>query len=102
MTRRLMIWALVAILLFGALLVLSTLLTLLAGFAFNCGGSDESGVVLGVDFCAVLYPMVIGGFWSSTLAVPVAGLALIVWLVALIVLLLLRRRRRAGAGRVNE
>jgi hypothetical protein len=100
MAKRLMIWALAAILLFGAFPMLSLLAALLFSSAFGCN-VDESGphpcVVLGLDFGGLLYSTAIGGIWFSLFTILLAGLALIVWLIVLIVLLLLRRRRRAAA-----
>ena len=98
MPKRLMIWALAAILLFGALPILTLLIAVLFASAFGCDlneGMVNPCVVLGVDFGGLLYPMAVGG-WFAMFTIPLAALALIVWLIALVVLLLVRRHRRAG------
>jgi hypothetical protein len=95
---RLMIFALVLILLFGALPLLSTLLAVLFASAFGCSvneGFVDPCVVLGHDFGGLLYSMGLT-FWFAMFTVPLAGLALLVWLVVLVVLLFRRRRRRAA------
>jgi hypothetical protein len=97
MLKRRMIWALAMILLFAALPVVSLLLAVLFATAFGCQldeGSVHPCVVLGLDFGDLLYPMAVGG-WFVMFTVPLAGLALLVWLVVLVVLLVRRRYRRA-------
>ena len=49
-------------------------------------------VALGLDFGGLLYPMAVGG-WFVMFTIPLAGLALIVWLVVLVVSLFMRRHR---------
>ena len=71
-----MIWALVLILLLGAFPL----------------GSVRPCVALGLDFGGLLYPMAVGG-WFVMFTIPLAGLALIVWLVVLVVSLFMRRHR---------
>ena len=98
MPKRRMIWALAAILLFGAFPVVSLLLAVLFALAFGCPldeGSVHPCVVLGLDFGDLLYIMAVGG-WFVMFTIPLAGLALIVWLIVLVVLLFMRRHRRAG------
>jgi hypothetical protein len=51
-------------------------------------------VVLGLDFGDLLYTMAVGG-WFVMFMIPLAGPALIVWLIVLVVLLFMRRHRRA-------
>ena len=97
MPKRRMTWALAMILLFGVLPVISLLLAVLFAAAFGCRldeGSVHPCVVLGLDFGDLLYPMAVGG-WFVTFTIPLAGLALIVWLIVLVVLLFMRRHRRA-------
>jgi membrane protein implicated in regulation of membrane protease activity len=50
----------------------------------------------------VLLVIGIVALWSVWILVPLASLALVVWLVVLAVLLLVGWRRRAGTHRVNE
>jgi hypothetical protein len=100
MARRLMIWALVAIVLLAALPVSSLVLAVAFASGFDCTlneGDIHPCVVLGLDFGQLLYIMSLGGFITAMVAVPLAALLLVVWLIVLIVLLLLRRRRRAAA-----
>jgi len=102
MAKRLMIFGLVLILLFGALPLLSTLLAVLFALAFGCSvneGVVEPCVVLGYDFGGLLFSMGLT-FWFVMFTVPLAGLALLVWLVVLVVLLY--RRRHRGAARIAE
>jgi hypothetical protein len=97
MLKRLMTWALALILLLGALPLVSMLLALLFGSAFDCGineGFVQPCVVFGHDFGGLLYPMALAG-WFAMFTIPLAGLALIVWLIVLVVLLFIRRYRRA-------
>jgi hypothetical protein len=105
MARRLMIWALVAIVLLAALPMLSLVLSVAFASGFDCTlneGDIHPCVVLGLDFGQLLYIMSLGGFITAMVAVPLATLLLVVWLIVLIVLLLLRRRRPAAARRVSE
>jgi hypothetical protein len=98
MTRRLMTWMLAAILLFGAFPILTLLIAVLFATAFSCDlneGMIHPCVVLGIDFGGVLYPMAVGG-WFAMFTVPLAALALIVWLIVLVVLLLVRRSHRTA------
>jgi hypothetical protein len=98
MPRRRMIWALAIILLLGILPLLSLLIAVLFASAFGCPldeGSIHPCVVLGLDFGDLLYTMAVGG-WFVMFTIPLAGLALVVWLVVLVVLLFTRSRRRAG------
>jgi hypothetical protein len=100
MARRLMVWTLMAIVLLGALPLLSFALGLSFASAFGCSVDEASVnpcVVLGLDFGGLLSLMTLGGFFSSMVAMPLAALLLVVWLIVLIVLLLLRRRRGAAA-----
>jgi hypothetical protein len=100
MARRLMIWALVAIVLLAALPMLSLVLAFASGFDCTLNEGDiHPCVVLGLDFGQLLYIMSLGGFITAMVAVPLAALLLVVWLI---VLLLLRRRRPAAARRVSE
>jgi hypothetical protein len=97
MPKRPMIWALAMILLLGAFPLVSLLLAVLFASAFGCAldeGSVHPCVVLGLDFGDMLYPMAVGG-WFVMFTIPLAGLALIVWLIVLVVLLFMRRHRRA-------
>ena len=97
MPKPRMIWALAMILAFGALPVVSLLLAVLFATAFGCQldeGSVHPCVVLGLDFGGLLYPMAVGG-WFVMFTIPLAGLALLVWLIVLVVLLVRRRYRRA-------
>jgi hypothetical protein len=97
MPKQRMIWALAIILLFAVLPVVSLLLAVLFASAFGCQldeGSVHPCVVVGLDFGGLLYPMAVGG-WFVMFTVPLAGLALIVWLIVLVVLLFIRRRRHA-------
>jgi hypothetical protein len=98
MLKRRMICALAIILLFGAFPLLSTLLAVLFASAFGCAlneGFVNPCVVLGLDFGGLLYPMGLAA-WFVMLTVPLAGLALLVWLVVLVVLLFNRRHRPAN------
>ena len=95
MAKRLMIWALALILLLGAFPLLSLLLAVLFASAFGCQldeGSVHPCLILGLDFGGLLYPMAVGG-WFVVFTIPLAGLALIVWLIVLVVLLFMRRHR---------
>ena len=81
MPKRMMIWALALILLFGTFPLLTLLSAVLFASAFGCQldeGSIHPCIVLGLDFGGLLY---------------LAGLALIVWLIVLVVLLFARRHR---------
>ncbi len=100
MAKRMMIWALTLILLLGAFPLLLLLLAVLFASAFGCQldeGSVHPCVVLGLDFGGLLYPMAVGG-WFVMFTIPLAGLALIVWLIVLAVLLFIRRHRLAERG----
>jgi hypothetical protein len=100
MLKRRMTWALAIILLFGVSPILSTLLAALFASAFGCTlheGFVSPCVVLGHDFGDLLYPMGLG-VWFVMFTVPLAGLALLVWLVVLVVLLFKRRHPRADGG----
>jgi hypothetical protein len=100
MARRLMIWALVAIVLLAALPVLSLVLAAAFASGFECTlneGDIHPCVVLGLDFGQLLYIMSLGGLITALVAVPLAAMLLAVWLIVLMVLLLLRRHRRAAA-----
>ena len=102
MLKQRMIWALAIILLFGAFPLLSTLLAVLFASAFGCTlheGFVNPCVVFGIDFGDLLYPMGLAA-WFAIFTVPLAGLALLVWLVVLVVLLL-KRRHRAADGVVE-
>ena len=104
MPKRLMIWALAAILLFGAFPILTLLIAALFGSAFGCDlneGIINPCVVLGVDFGGLLYPMAVGG-WFAMFTVPLAALALAVWLIVLVILLVVCRPRRTGADRAGQ
>jgi hypothetical protein len=102
MPKRLMIWALALILLFGVLPIISTLLGALFLWPLNCvDDASRNGVVFGVDLCVPFFLMVLGG-WLIADTIPLAALALIVWFIVLIVLLLIRRHRRAGAERASR
>jgi hypothetical protein len=94
MPKRMMIWALALILLFGAFPLLTLLSAVLFVSAFGCQ-LDESSVnpcvVLGLDFGGLLYPMALGAFFA-VFTIPLAGLALIVWLIVLVVLLFKGRK----------
>ena len=95
MPKRMMIWALALILLFGTFPLLTLLSAVLFASAFDCQldeGSIHPCVVLGLDFGGLLYPMAVG-CWFVMFTIPLAGLALIVWLIAWVVLLFTRRHR---------
>jgi hypothetical protein len=95
-SKPLMVWALGLILLFGFFPLLSLLLALLFALPFGCEldeGSVHPCVVLGLDFGSLLYAMLVGGGWLAILTIPLAGLALIVWLIVFVVLRLMRRPR---------
>ena len=93
-----MIWALGMILLFGASPWVPLLLAMLFGMTFGCvlddAGSVHPCVVMGLDFGYLLYAMSRAP-WFSMFTTPLAGLALIVWLIVLVVSLFKRRHRRA-------
>jgi uncharacterized membrane protein len=75
--------------------LLTLLSAVLFASAFGClldEGSIHPCIVLGVDFGGLLYPMAVGG-WFVMFTIPLAGLALIVWLIVLVVLLFTRRHR---------
>jgi hypothetical protein len=98
MAKRWMICALAMILLFGTFPLWSTLLAVLFASAFGCSlneGFVQPCVVLGRDFGGLLYSVGLV-FWFAMFTVPLAGMALLVWLVVLVVVLFRRRRRRAG------
>ncbi len=97
MLKRRMICALAIKVLFGAFPLLSTLLAVLFASAFGCAlneGFVNPCVVLGLDFGGLLYPMGLAA-WFAIFTVPLAGLALVVWLVVLVVLLYKCRHRPA-------
>ena len=105
MPRRWMIWALTAILLAGVLPVLLLQAFIWIVEIFGCGFDDDqvrSCVMLGFDFGNLLLVIAIVALWSVWILVPLASLALVVWLVVVAVVLLVGWRRRAGARRVNE
>ena len=90
-----MIWALALILLFGALPLLTLVSAVLFASTLGCQldeGSIHPCMVLGLDFGGILYPMAVGG-WFLMLTIPLAGLALIVWIIVLVILLFTRRHR---------
>ena len=95
MPKRMMIWALALILLFGTFPLLTLLSAVLFASAFGCQldeGSIHPCIVLGLDSGGLLYPMAVGG-WFVMFTIPLAGSALIVWLIVLVVLLFTRRHR---------
>jgi hypothetical protein len=95
-----MIWALAMILLFAALPLLSTTLAVLFATTFGCAldeGDIRPCVVLGHDFGSLLYSMGLS-IVSIIFTVPLAALALIVWLIVLVVWLFRRRRRQADGA----
>ena len=87
-----MIWALAMILLLAALPEVLTQLAGLFTSAFGCF-LDDPCVVMGIDFGPPLYAMGLS-FWFGMFTMPLAGLALIVWLIVLVVLLF----KRSGAA----
>jgi hypothetical protein len=92
---RRMIWALAMILLFGALPLASALFAVLFTSAFGCTlneGDPHPCVVMGFDFGFLMYQMGLGVL-LLIFTIPLAGLALIVWLIVLVVLLYKRRHR---------
>jgi hypothetical protein len=104
MLKRSMIWALAIILTLGGLPLVSMLLALGFADAFDCGineGSVQPCIVFGHDFGGLLYPMALSG-WFAMFTIPLAGLALIVWLIVLIVLFFFFKHRRRRAGGVVE
>lgn len=64
-----------------------------AGCVLNEGGSHPC-LIGGVDFGDTLTVMFMA-HWLALMTLPVAALALVVWLVALVVTLIVRRRRSA-------
>jgi hypothetical protein len=101
MARRLMIWALVAIVLLAAVPVLMFLTVLVLDPILDCGvdeGDKPPCVLFGYDFGGPFYATGVISGWTAVATVPLAGVLLVVWLVVLIVLLLLRRRRGAAAS----
>jgi hypothetical protein len=84
------------ILLFGALPLLSLLLamTIASPFGFQLDeGNVHPCVIFGLDFGALLYAMAVSG-WFALFTMPLAGLALIVWLIVFVTLLVIGRQRR--------
>jgi hypothetical protein len=99
MARRLMIWALVAIVLLAALPVLIVLTMLVLDWALGCNvgeGDKPSCALFGFDFGGLIAGIGIFSVWTSLVTVPLAGVLLAVWLIVLTVLLLLRRHGRAA------
>jgi hypothetical protein len=99
MTKKLMVWALAMILAFGALPLVSLLLAMIIALPLGCRldeGNVYPCVIFGLDFGTLLYVMAVSG-WLAMFTVPVAGLALIVWLIVLVILLVMRRHRRPEA-----
>ena len=98
MIKKLMVWALATILLFGALPLVSLLLSMIIASPFGCRldeGNVHPCMILGFDFGALLYAMAVSG-WFALFTVPLAGLALIVWLIVLAILLVIGRQRRTN------
>mgnify|MGYP006893413831 CR=1 FL=1 len=98
MIRRLMIWALVLIVLFGAAPLLSALTASAIANGLGCAldeGSVHRCMLLGLDIGGVLYTMFVL-IWFGMMTIPFAAVALLVWLAAAIILVVLHRRRRAA------
>ncbi len=97
MIKRLMIWALLLILLFGAAPLLSALSAGALAHAFDCRldeGSVHSCMAFGLDLGDMLYTMFVLG-WFGMMTLPLAAAALVVWAAVALVLLVIYRRRRA-------
>jgi hypothetical protein len=94
MIKRLMIWLLALILLFGAAPVISVLIAATVANVQGCQldeGNVHPCVVLGADLGGLLYGMGVLG-WMALMTVPMAALALLAWLAAAIVLYLRGRK----------
>jgi hypothetical protein len=66
MPKRMMIWALALILLFGAFPLLTLVSAVLFASTFGCQldeGSIHPCIVLGLDFGGLVYPMTVGGWF---------------------------------------
>jgi hypothetical protein len=99
MIRRLMILALALILLFGALPLLAAFSAFAIAGSLGCRlneGSIHPCLFLGRDVGDMLYTMLVSG-WFGMLTIPLAGTALVIWLVIALALALLRWRRRRVA-----
>jgi hypothetical protein len=97
MIKRLMIWVLVLIVLFGALPLLLALSAGAAARVFSCQldeGSVHACVIFGHDIGDMLYTMFVLG-WFGMMTIPSATFALIVWAVVVLILLVVGRWRRA-------
>jgi hypothetical protein len=96
MIKRLMVLAFGLIVLFAAAPFISALIASGLAHGFVCGldeGSAHVCMVAGVDIGGVLHAM-FTLLWFAILTVPLAVVALSVWLVAAIVLYVMYRRRQ--------
>ena len=96
MIKRLMIWALVAIVLFGAAPIISVVIAATVANVQGClldEGNVHPCIVLGADLGTLLYGMAVLG-WMALMTVPIAAMALVIWL-AVAVVLYLRAGRKA-------
>jgi hypothetical protein len=94
-----MILALVLILLFGALPVLSALSAFAIAGLLDCGldeGSIHPCLFFGRDVGDMLYTMLVSG-WFGMVTIPFAGVALAIWFVIALVLALVGWRGRRAA-----
>ena len=74
MIKKLMVWALAMILLFGALPLISLLLAMMIALPFDCRldeGSVHPCVIFGLDFGGLLYAMAVSG-WFAMFTIPLA------------------------------
>jgi hypothetical protein len=92
--RKVMLWVLALIVLFALAPIISLVFAgSVASFA-GCQldeGSVHPCVLMGLDFGALLYAMGVAG-WLALMTVPLAGIALGVWIVAAVILYIRARR----------
>lgn len=95
--KRLMILSLVLIVLFGVAPFLSALIASGLAHGFVCGldeGAAHVCVVAGIDIGGALHGMFVLLLYAI-LTVPLAVVALLIWLVVAVILYVMQHRRRA-------
>jgi hypothetical protein len=94
-----MAWALIAILLFALLPIISVMVSSGIASLASCQlneAASHSCVVLGVDIGGLLTLMFVAG-WLALATVPAGGAALLIWILIAIVLVFRARRAKGRA-----
>jgi hypothetical protein len=77
-----------------AMLLISGIVALAGGGCAVDEGNPHPCVVLGIDFGGMLYALSLLGLLGLIIAWPLAGIALLIWLVVAGIAWLVRRRRQ--------